>query len=163
VLELSISADYDVAFGRAETPNSDGFPYTLGVGTSRLGVGSAVTGIGFPETVTRGEEDGVLQVSFESRCFRGKVEEWRPDLVPWNGARSPGYRHSVRTPPGISGGPLIRDRTDLIHGILCGGFAMFDGPYMALDAKAFVDTWEVPMLGMTLRDYSRQQPDLLIR
>ena len=104
VLDLSICPTCDVAVGRAELPGSD-YPDVLGLATARLGEGSAVLGIGYPDSHVEGEPGGPLMVSMFARCYAGKIEEWRSGLVPWNGPRSAGYRHSVTTPPGFSGGP----------------------------------------------------------
>ena len=106
VLELSISSTCDVAIGRAEVPGSD-YPDTLGLGTGRLGRGASVFGIGYPETDVKGEPGGPLSLSMNSWCHVGRIDEWRPSLIPWPSAQSAaGYCHSVRTPPGFSGGPF---------------------------------------------------------
>ena len=162
VLDLSICPTCDVAVGRAELPGSD-YPDILGLATARLGNWSAVLGIGYPDSQVDGEPGGALKMSLFARCYTGKIEEWQRDLVPWNGPRSPGYRHSVTTPPGFSGGPLIRKRTGLVHGLMAGGFNSFGGPSVALDVGAFVSTWKVPMLGdLTLREYASKNPRQIV-
>ncbi len=98
-------------------------------------------------------------MSMWPRSYAGRIEEWQPGLIPWSGPKSAGYIHSVRTPPGFSGGPLIRKRTGLVHGLMSGGFSSIGGPDMALDVSAFADDWKVPILGdLTLREYAKKNP-----
>lgn len=76
--------------------------------------------------------------------------------------KAPCYVHSAETPGGMSGGPLIRARTRLVHGLVSSGLAAGYG--LAVDIRSFVDSWRVPTLkGQTLREWSRTHPDLVIR
>jgi hypothetical protein len=160
--ELSISPGFDLAFGRADLPGPDSpYPRTLGIGTAKLGSGAAVFGLGFPETGIEDDEvGGVLKVSFTHRRYEGKIETWQPGIVPWYTApKANGYQHTIKTPPGFSGGPMIRKKTDLVHGLMTGGFSTFGGPGFALDASIIADGWKVPMFGdLTLREYAEKNP-----
>jgi hypothetical protein len=95
-------------------------------------------------------------VDYHPRFYRGKVEDYiRRDGGPY-------YVHTVTTPSGISGGPLVRVRTGLVHGVLCRSIQLDDGSYVfnqALDVSSFVSDWAVPVLGgLTLRSYAEEHP-----
>lgn len=169
VTEFSISAEFDLAIGRAELPGPDSaYPTSLGIGTSRVGAGSAVFGIGYPETAIEDDDvGGVLKMSFLPRRYDGQIDRWQEKLVPWFQAeKADGYVHTVKTPPGFSGGPLIRKRTGLVHGFMAGGWGALGGLNFAIDASLIACGWKVPILGdITLREYAarNQSEGLVIR
>jgi len=143
----------------------------LGIGTSTLAPGSAVLGLGYPETeVTESPE--LLTTSITTRHCRGVIEAWDPKIVPtWrqdmsraerSEQKAPGYTHSATTPHGMSGGPLICTRTNRVHAVMCGSWSTLGGSNFALDTAAFVDGWNIPFLGnKTLREYARDNPSAL--
>jgi hypothetical protein len=62
----------------------------------------------------------------------------------------------------MSGGRLIRARTNLVHAIV--QTSAFGDYSLALDVRAVVDAWKVPTLqNMTLREWSRSHPELVVR
>jgi len=167
VIGLSGHPEYDIAIGVAEVPipGESDFPMTLGLGTSALGSSASVLALGYPgtewnRTLEGTPEDDILKLTMYGRCSKGKIEEYRAagcSLV-----KAPCYLHSAETPGGMSGGPLIRTRTKLVHGIISSGSAAGYG--LAIDVRAFVDTWRVPTLnGLTLREWSRTHPELVVR
>jgi hypothetical protein len=140
----------------------------LRIGTSTLTSGTAVLGLGYPDTEVTGPPE-LLTTSITTRHYRGKVDEWglkvvhtwRQDmsLAERGDRKAPGYLHSSTTPPGMSGGPLICTQTNRVHGIMCGSFATLGGANFALDTAAFTDGWRIPFLGeKTLREYARGNP-----
>jgi hypothetical protein len=167
VIGLSGHPDYDIAIGVAEVPipGESNYPRTLGLGVSALGMGATVLALGYPGTewnrvLDDTPEDDTLSLVMRSRCSRGKIEEYRAagcGLV-----KAPCYLHTADTPGGMSGGPLLRGRTNLVHAIVSSGLA--GGYGVAIDVRAFVDTWRVPTLkGLTLREWSREHPELVVR
>lgn len=167
VVGLSAHPEYDVAIGVAEvpTPGESNYPRTLGLGTSSLGNGAAVLALGFPDTEWNRTADGTpagdqLRMTFGSRCSEGAIAEYRP--AGFGLVKAPCYVHTADTPGGMSGGPLLRKRTNLVHGIISASAA--GGYGVAIDVRGFIDSWKVPTLqGMTLREWSRCHPELVIR
>ena len=54
---------------------------------------------------------------------------------------------------------MVRKKTELVHGLMTGGFSSFGGPGFALDSAIIADGWQVPMFGnMTLREYAEKNP-----
>jgi hypothetical protein len=167
VIGLSGHPEYDIAIGVAEVPipGESNYPATLGLGTSGLSLGATVLALGYPGTQWNRTDDGQpeadeLKLVMQCRCARGKVEEYH--AAGFGLVKTPCYLHSADAPGGMSGGPLIRARTGLVHAIIASGSA--DDYGLAIDVRAFVDTWRVPTLnGLTLREWSLRHPELIVR
>jgi hypothetical protein len=167
VLELERHPEMDIAIGRAEEPGQNGWP-SLTLSGSRIGNGSAVLFYGYANTEAsprrdpygRINLDDVLTLNLDPRPHLGHVVE---HLV--RGPRSNGPCYHVNCDPGggISGGPLIRKRTQCVHGIfntaIPGSNESGPASGFALDLAAVLTAWRIHLLEeRTLREYADKYP-----
>lgn len=162
VTSLTLHPELDVAIGIAEEPGEDGWPYPFTLATSRVGLGSAVLTYGYAKTGVEEreseEDDPGLGLNFSPRQHKFRVDDYLPKGPLANG---PCYLLSRDPGGGVSGGPMIRQRTMLVHAVMSNGSTPLEGePYMiAVDVRAFVDDWRIPFLGDdTLREHAQKNP-----
>ncbi len=133
-----------------------------------MGTGSAVLFFGYAGTVVTprrdltGEinPDDSLKLDFNPQPHRGHVVDHIPKAPLIGG---PCYQVSVDPGGGISGSPLIRQRTGCVHGIFNAGIPATEGAGDATgfvtDVGAFVNSWKISLLeDLTLREYARKSP-----
>jgi hypothetical protein len=155
---------FDVTIGIAPPPDGMVWPGRLRLGASRLRSGAPVLAYGFAETeVDEFEQVGNpalgLGVKWWPKRYNGRISEHCPNGVSLS--KGPSYVHTADTLSGISGGPLIRTGTGVVHGVQCCGER---GYGVATDIASIIDSWKIDLLGgETLREHSRRHMEIQIR
>jgi Trypsin len=94
---------------------------------------------------------------------KGQILDFEPERV--GAVRGPAYVHSVYTPGGNSGGPLLNLETSVVHGVLSRGLEptdIKDAYGIATAVEAFFD-WPLGLTrGATLRSLSASRVVTLV-
>jgi hypothetical protein len=148
VKSLEMHPEFDVAIGTVGPPRAkNGWPHPLTLGTGPLSVDAGVFVYGFPQTRVEerelpGKEELGLALEYFPRVCHGKITDYHPTGVTIG--KEPAYTHTADTLSGISGGPLIRTRTKVVHGITRSGDHGFG---VATDVRAILNGWPIKFFG----------------
>lgn len=168
VQRLERHPELDLAIGWAELPGPSGWPYPFRLGASRVGNKAAILTYGYANTRFSPRRlldepvdlDAKLMVELRPKVHKGKVVEYLA-----KGPMLDGPCYHVATDPGggISGAPLIRKRTDCVHGLFSTGIPANGSDEQpagfATCIAGILDTWRIPLLGdRTLHEYAATNP-----